>query len=109
VRKSDRITEDDLTAAGPVIASSVGRQVFDALWRNAGENGQQILRSFAKCDAPVLSSAEIAEISGVANPHPYLGRMCEKDPPILEKVSRGRYRLAHPLLGPYLERRMREE
>ena len=92
-----------------MIQSSVGRQVFDVLYRNAGENGQQILRSFARTDAVTLSSAEIAEISGVSNPHPYLGRMCERDPPLLEKVSRGKYRLAYPLLHAYLERKMREE
>jgi hypothetical protein len=109
VRRNDTITADDLAAARPVILSIVGRQVFDGLYRNAGENGQRILRSFARCDADVLSNAEIAEISGVGNPHTYLGRMCEKDPPMLAKVARGKYRLAHPLLRTYLERRMREE
>ncbi|MDD1677219.1 MAG: ATP-binding protein [Methanomicrobiales archaeon] len=109
VRKTDRISETDLATAFPMIQSSVGRQVFDVLYRNAGENGQQILRSFARTDAVTLSSAEIAEISGVSNPHPYLGRMCERDPPLLEKVSRGKYRLAYPLLHAYLERKMREE
>ena len=109
VRKTDRIMETDLAAAYPMIQSSVGRQVFDVLYRNAGENGQQILRSFARTDASTLSSTEIAEISGVSNPHPYLGRMCERDPPMLAKVSRGKYRLAHPLLRTYLERKMREE
>jgi hypothetical protein len=109
VRKTDRITPDDLTAAYPMILSSVGRQVFDTLYRNAGENGQQILRAFARTDALTLTSAEIAEISGVPNPHAYLGRMCERDPPILAKVSRGKYRLAHPLLRTYLERKMRDE